>query len=250
MEDHQTIQFRLALAGLLLDVDCCHESTRRLCADYLTEESHDPDLRVTVTPEDLQWERQRLLRRNDPWAKASPQAIESLSLSRKIAEFLPSRDRLLFHGSCLAYEGQGILFTAKSGTGKSTHTRLWRQCFPDRVVMVNDDKPFLHITEGQVTVWGNPWQGKHHLGANMTVPLKAICILTRGTENRIRRISAREALPMLLQQTYRPRGSQMLGKTLTLLDTLSERVALYHLSCNMDPEAAQTALAGLDAVEK
>lgn len=243
-------RFRMRLAGLLFDVQCCYETTRNLCRDYLTEENGEADYAISVTEVDIEWERRHLLKKDDPMADTKPEALDSLSLNRKLAEFLPSRDRILFHGSCLAFNGQGVLFTAKSGTGKSTHTRLWRENFGDRVVMVNDDKPFLHITENGVSVCGTPWRGKHRLGGNMTVPLKAICIVTRSPENRIERITPREALTTLLQQTYRPGDQEMLGQTLTLLDQLSRQVGLYRLYCNMDSEAARTALAGLDALEK
>ena len=77
-------------------------------------------------------------------------------------------------------DGQAVLFTAKSGTGKSTHTKLWRDLFGERAVMVNDDKPLLRILKDGVLVCGTPWDGKHRLSTNCALPLKAICILERG----------------------------------------------------------------------
>jgi serine kinase of HPr protein (carbohydrate metabolism regulator) len=100
---------------------------------------------------------------------------------------------LRIHASAVEVDGKAYLFSANSGTGKSTHTRLWREVFGDRAVMVNDDKPFLRMTEGAVMVYGSPWNGKHGLGCNLSVPLKAVCILERGEENRIEKISAKQA---------------------------------------------------------
>ena len=231
------------LAGLGFSVECLFPQTRDLCAGFLS--NGQADLALTVTAEDLEWERRRLRKQNDPSAGGSDAAMESLSLSRKIAERLPGFDRVLFHGSCLAFDGQAVLFTAKSGTGKSTHTRLWREVFGDRVAMVNDDKPFLHIREDGVTAWGTPWRGKHRLGGTGSAPLKAICIVTRGAENRIWRVTPSEALGLLYQQTYRPLDREALAQTLTLLDRLCAHVELYCLSCNMDPQAAQTAMEGI-----
>lgn len=111
--------------------------------------------------------------------------LETLAVYRKFAENLLAYDTVLFHGSVVAVDGIGYLFTAKSGTGKSTHTRLWREYFGERAVMVNDDKPLLQVTENGVIVYGTPWDGKHHLSNNISVPLKAICILTRAEENHI-----------------------------------------------------------------
>jgi hypothetical protein len=108
--------------------------------------------------------------------------------------------------------------------------------------MVNDDKPFLQITPEGVTAWGSPWMGKHGLGANIQVPLKAICILDRGEDNRIRPISSQEALPMLFQQSQRPADRENLLKYMDLIDQLADRCAFYRMACNMDPQAAATIL--------
>ena len=152
-------------------------------------------------------------------------------------------DTVLFHGSVIAVDGVGYLFTAKSGTGKSTHTRLWREYFGERAVMVNDDKPLLHIAD-TVTAYGTPYNGKHRLGTNTSVPLKAICILTRAENNHIEPIT-REQYTMLLQQVYRPADMLKMVKTLELVDRLADGVKLYRLGCNMDISAAKVAYEGM-----
>ena len=143
-------------------------------------------------------------------------------------------------------DGQAYLFTAKSGTGKTTHTRLWLKQFGARAVMVNGDKPLIHITRECATVYGTPWDGKEHLSRNMSCPLKAVCILTRSKTNHIERISPKEALMMLCQQSYRPAQPAALRKTLALVDLLSSSVPLYRLGCNMEPEAALVAYHGMN----
>ena len=102
--------------------------------------------------------------------------------------------------------------------------------------MVNDDKPLIRVTEDEAIVYGTPWDGKHRLSSNIAVPLKAICILERAEENHIVPITKSEALPMLIQQAYRPADPVALAKTLTLIDRLN--VSFYRLSCNMDISAA------------
>lgn len=171
--------------------------------------------------------------------------LERLALYRKIAENLLACDVLLFHGSAIAVDGVGYLFTASSGTGKSTHTRLWRQAFGPRAVMINDDKPLLRITGSGVTVYGTPWDGKHHLSKNIGVPLKAVCILERSVGNHIEKIDQKAAWPMLMQQSYRPAGAANLRRTIALIDRLASGVELYRLGCNMEPEAAAVAYEGM-----
>ena len=147
----------------------------------------------------------------------------------------------MFHGSVVAVDGQGYLFTAKSGTGKSTHTRFWRQVFGDRAVMVNDDKPFLRFTDHGVLVCGAPWSGKHGLDTNITVPLKAVCILERGSENHIQSIEAKDALSMLMHQSSRPLDGELMPKYLELVDRLAAGTRFWRMACSLDPDAARVA---------
>ena len=194
---------------------------------------------------DIEYERERNIRAAELEGRhpydATDSYLEELAVYRKISERMIDYDTFLFHGSCVAVDGHGYLFTAKSGTGKSTHTRLWREYLGDRAVMVNDDKPLIRADGKSITVFGTPYNGKHNLGANISVPLKAVCILERSTENHIEPVTPGQAYAMLLQQTYRPADPLLMKKTLTLIDRLAGGVELYRLSCNMDIEAARVA---------
>jgi hypothetical protein len=96
----------------------------------------------------------------------------------------------------------------------------------------------LYVGEDAVKIYGNPWMGKHGLGCNMSAPLEAICFVCRGEENRVERVSSRELLPVLLQQTYSPEDPGAMVQTLALVERLSRNTRLYKLYCNMDPQAA------------
>ena len=111
--------------------------------------------------------------------------------------------------------------------------------------MVNDDKPLLRCTDGGVIVYGTPWDGKHHRSTNTSVPLKAVCVLERGEENRITPLDRHEAFPLLLQQSYRPSDPALLQSTLSLISRLSAGVKLYRLQCNMELSAAKLAYDGM-----
>lgn len=240
----EKVHFCLKIAEILFKVHCSFDSTKEFCGDYLTDEIGDYHT-IGITLEDIERERPKLGGKNGDAECLSHAFLEPLVLCRKIACILPQFDRVLFHGSSLAIDGNGVLFTAKSGTGKSTHTRFWRETFGDRVVMVNDDKPFLHIAGDHVSVYGTPWRGKHRLGENICAPVKAICFVCRGEENRIEPVSSRELFPLLLQQTFSPEDPTAMVKTLALVDRLSRQVPLYRLYCNLDPEAARTAYDGI-----
>ena len=152
---------------------------------------------------------------------------------------MPQYDTFLFHGSAISVDGQCYLFTAKSGTGKSTHTRLWRQLLGERAVMVNDDKPLIRVHNNNITVFGTPYNGKHRLGNNISVPLRAVCILKRSENNCIRKISKADAYPTIIQQCYRPADKNSLAKTLFLVDQMIDHIDLWELGCNMDISAAE-----------
>ena len=159
---------------------------------------------------------------------------------RKIASCLSGQGVILFHGSAICVDGRTYIFTAPSGTGKSTHSRLWRELLIDHdVVMVNDDKPFLKVEEGIVTAYGSPWRGKEGLGCNMSAPVEAICSISQGTENVIREASPEEMFPVFFEQSLRPFDKEGTENYLHTLDVLTRSVRLYKLECDISLEAAR-----------
>ena len=224
------------IADKTIRITSIHNRVQELCRDYSVPDTGEYDIDVVISEEDIQYERTRS---TDPGSFDDPY-MEELAVYRKIAVRMTDYDTFLMHGSVIAVDGYGYMFTAASGTGKSTHARLWREYLGDRAVMVNDDKPLIKVTDDQVTAYGTPYNGKHRQGNNISVPLKAICVLTRGEENSIREASSREVYHILLQQTFRPAGREELAKTLKLIDKLTNRVKFYILKCNMDISAAKT----------
>lgn len=236
------------LADVPIRMVTVYDEVHQMCEGYRT--SLDPVLTVTTTLEEIAQERTASIRQRQQENLAPydfPDAyLETLAVYRKIAVSLLPKGILLMHGSVIAVDGQGYMFTALSGTGKSTHVRLWRQHFGNRAVMVNDDKPLVKISSGEVKVFGTPWDGKHHLSTNTSVPLKALVVLCRGSQNEIHPISAQEAFPTLLQQSFRTEDSLVTIQAMQLLSLLSRQVGLYCLHCNMDPEAAVVAYQGMN----
>ena len=231
------------MADKVIEVRSLYEDVHDYCKGY--ETSGEADFSVEITQSDINFEKmksdQEYAYEGLPLPHFSQGVLEITAVYRKIAEQMVQYGSIVFHGSVIAVDGQGYLFTAKSGTGKSTHTRLWRELLGDKAVMVNDDKPLLKITDGGIIAYGTPYNGKHRLGNDISVPLKAICILKRAEENHIELISKAEAYAMLLQQVYRPQDSDAMRKTLLLIDKMADRVKLYRLGCNMDSSAAETA---------
>lgn len=234
---------KIKLAGHTIRVQSLFPETGDFLKEYHTEA--EPEFDVVTEKEDIEYERRKSEAEDKkvgiPIRYFTDEYLETLAVYRKIAEQMLSYDTILFHGSVIAVDGIGYLFTAKSGTGKSTHTRLWRELFGERAVMINDDKPLIKVSENGIIVYGTPWDGKHRLSTNTSVPLKAVCVLERSEENRIEKVKADSVYNMLVQQVYRPQNPQKLLKTLQLIDVLSENAEMYRLGCNMDISAAETA---------
>lgn len=195
------------------------------------------ELRLGITVEDLTPQERLMLEGRN----------ESSQIYTKIFHDIWSEDAIQFHCSALCMGGKAYLFTAPSGTGKSTHTRLWRERFGAQVQMLDDDKPCLRRQpEGQWVAYGMPYGGKEHISANISAPVGAIVEVHRAEQNSIRRITAYEAYPYLLNQTYRYWGvKQALAATMDLVYDLAAKVPVYELHCNMTSEAAELACEAL-----
>jgi hypothetical protein len=231
----------MKIAGHTACVNALFESTPLYFGAYLTEET--PEFSVTVTREDIAFEQQDLLEEAlregfKPRTFTDP-FLERAAIGRRFAEFLLAHRTLWLHGSAVALDGCGYLFTARSGTGKSTHTRLWREVFGSRAVMINDDKPFVTLNEQGVTIFGSPWSGKHGLDSNIAVPLAGICLLERGAENRIHSVPPEELEALLVKQSHCQPGQE--SWQAELVRQLVSSVPLWKMECTKDISAAQTA---------
>lgn len=240
------------LADVAVQITSLYDEVQTMCDSYRTTE--EPQLFISTTEADILAEGQKsdAERKQEglPEYHFPAPYLETLAVYRQLATQLLSHNILLIHGSVIAVDGEAYLFTALSGTGKSTHVRLWRKLFGERAVMVNDDKPLIRVNSlflpfPSSLVYGTPWDGKHHLSTNISVPLKAIIHLQRGAENHIEQITPAEMLPTLLQQTFRPTSTVGSMQVLSLLNALSQQVKFYSLHCNMEPEAAQVAYEGM-----
>ena len=237
-------RLQIELAEKTIEIYTDSAYLRKMCNAYITDREY-PDFVIVTDEADIQYEKEKHLERNQTVnTKGREGVFESLAVYRKIADRMIACDTMLFHGSAVAVDGECYLFCADSGTGKSTHTRLWREYFKERAVMINDDKPLIQIRD-DIRVFGTPWSGKHHLDTNTSAPLKAVCFLSRGKENAIRRIRKDEALPLLMQYAYRSENPDRLKRSVGLLLSMLDKIPMYALECNMEPEAAIVSYKGM-----
>ncbi len=234
--------FTIKIAGVPVELETQILPQENLFSRYLCEE--EPAFRIVSSPEEI-----RRMKRAMGYVPQSDAAYEYITLLMLLAKELLSRDILLIHGSAVAVDGEAYIFSALGGTGKSTHVSLWRKVLPElghEVKMINDDKPLLRFEGDTVYACGSPWSGKHFLDSNIEVPLRGLCFLERGKENRIEHLPPLDVMPRLLLHAYRPlKEPDLIRKAIYLYDRLANRVPAYVLKCNMEPEAAVIAFEGM-----
>lgn len=229
-------KYNVEMAKLVVEVNCRYDFTERYCRDYLTDKP--ADFSVSVSEEEIEQEIAV-----SPYTP-QPAYAESICVYRAIANRLPLYHRAVFHGAVISYGSDGYLFTAPSGTGKTTHIRLWQR-YLDGVDIVNGDKPILFSENGRVEAFATPYAGKERYQNHGSILLKGICLLHRGKQNRIRRVTTGEVLSEIVKQLYLPKEQEALVKTLELLNELMVSLPVYLLECDISEEAVKTSFEAL-----
>ncbi len=235
--------FSFQIAGLVFCAKPMFLSTKEYFRPYLVEEQ--AAFYMEVTERDLQYEQHMLeieaVEEGIRIRKFTGPFLERAAIQRKVAQALLLQDTILFHGSTVGVDGHAYLFTAPCGTGKSTHTRFWREVFGPRAVMVNDDKAFLKITPDGVLAYGSPWSGKHGLHTNICLPLKGLCFLRRGADNRIQEAKCDDWMGELRHQCFVPEDPSAKDRAFSLIDALAQIVPLWEMDCTKDSAAVLVA---------
>lgn len=194
-------------ADIEFDMDAFQESYRYLCEKYNGTNYTYNDIEYMVT---------------------------GLHFYRKLLSF----DGFMMHSSAVVVDNQAYLFSANSGTGKSTHTELWLKLFSDRAYILNDDKPAVRMVDGVWYAYGTPWSGKHDISVNARVPIAGVAFLERAEKNSITRMDPGDAAMALIMQINRSRFPEAMEKLFDLYEKFVQQVPVWNLKCNMDPEAA------------
>jgi hypothetical protein len=226
------------IAGLKVEMDSFGRTVSQ-GENYRCEAFEQPDIVITSNWKAVQ-ERAPHLSDSD---------CEYLATGGNFYRQLLNFGGMLLHSSAVMVDGKAYLFSAPCGTGKSTHTRLWLQVFGERAKILNDDKPALRLENGTWYAYGTPWSGKYDYSVNTKVPLAGICILSRGTENKIRPHRGAKAVHDILEQTARSADPGFMIKLLELLDKLVTQVPVWFLECNMDPQAAMVSYEAMSGKE-
>ena len=174
------------------------------------------------------------------WNYPSDHEVESGILIFKTGDELLKHGRCLFHGAVLSWKGTAILFTAKSGTGKTTQMLNWKDIYGHEIEVLNGDKPALSIEDGNIMVYPTPWRGKEKYGKDdFIIPLGAVIVLEQGKENSIRRLTEKESVISLYVRFFAsfPNEETIINAG-TFLEQMIRSVPVYKLINKGDYESS------------
>ncbi len=225
--------FRMKIGEIVAEVASNHSYLSRICEPYFTDER--ANCQITIDQQSIDNERMMAAASKNPGdiipEDTEDWFLEVYVLLHKLLPHLPEHNMLFLHGSAILYNDKAYIFVAPSGTGKSTHTRLWKECFGEAVTVINDDKPFLAFRDDKAYLCGTPWRGKHNIGQNLAAELGGICILSQAPTDEIREVAPFDAVSDIIQQCNLQRYLHNVPLALDLIDKLLNTVSVYRLSC-------------------
>lgn len=214
------------IAGLIVEMNA-ENRTAAQAEPYRFNGEAEPDITMVGVHENFA--------KNRPYL--TYEDAEYINTCREFYYKLLDFNGMMIHSSCVVVDGRAYLFSAASGTGKSTHTELWLKKFGDRAYILNDDKPAVRLIDGVWCACGTPWSGKYDISKPACVPLAGIAFLNRDTTNHIERYTGPMVAFEMLNQTLR--HDKKIEKAMDVISQLVTAIPIWKLFCNMDPEAAE-----------
>lgn len=224
------------------------EKTHRLDAkmQWSQTENRGDDISIYINEEDKKRAEYRL-QANGSWNHAS---IEYGKEQDVISPFLGSLGEILFrncllfhqgiviHAAAIDWKGRGIIFSAPSGTGKTTQANLWRKHKGAKIL--NADRPAIRVHEHQAYVYGTLWNGSSQKCCNEGIPLSAIILLEQAKDNEIRKLEHGEATSRLIPRCFLPYYQEdIMNIALDNIERLIAKTPVYILRCTPDKAAVE-----------
>ena len=228
-------ELKYKIADIIVEYTAKYDELRQLSEPFVYDGDRPADIKLSVSDEYLN----SLLSKSVEGTTIG--AIEDFAVSGKFNRAAIKFGTMLVHSSALIYDGGAYLFSADSGVGKSTHTKLWLKAFGDKVHIMNDDKPVVKLYDDRAVAFGTPFDGGSGIALNEAYPLRAIIFVERGEQNSVRIPDSREIIQKLYFQTARMVDRETAEKMLVNMEKLISLTRFYVLTCNMDISAAYTA---------
>ena len=223
---------RYLFADFVVEIQNRFPRLETQCQFFRYEGDRKTDFVVRVTDEEIE---------KEATVSQFPESkgyLESVCAYRQLCMQLPPHNAILLHSAVIEAKGRGIAFFARSGVGKTTHTRHWIKTYFPEVDIVNGDKPIVRFIDGIPYAYGTPWAGKEGIYRLTRAELKDLCLIERAPVNEVTPLGKEEALQLLMMQIFLPPDPQATIATLDLIEKLLEHCNLWRIRCTPEKEAA------------
>jgi serine kinase of HPr protein (carbohydrate metabolism regulator) len=224
------------LADFIVEFKNPSSEAEKYMDGYLCNAS--PEVSFTISEEDIQAITDML---NGQSTHTNSELSAMLS---KFCMWTLERNAFFLHSALFDIDGVGVAFAAPSGTGKTTHMRLWQQLLGNKMTVVNGDKPIVRFFDDTKypVGYGTPWCGKERYGINGKTEIKHFCFIERSETNSCEKVESSQVLDLFFKQVILPRNKpDSISKTLKLADMFLKNVTVWKIKCNMDISAAKVA---------
>ena len=220
------------IAGIIVEMNFLYERTKQQSIPYLINTDLDAQIKLELTQDFIN-------KKTLEYPHLTKDEIEYIFLGQMFYRKILRFGGILLHSSAVVKDGVAYLFSAPSGTGKSTHTSLWLKKFDDAYIL-NDDKPAILFIDNKLYASGTPFSGKCDLSKNEIVPLQGICFIERSENNWIKPLDTKQAIFEILNQTERIPYQEDTLLILDLIDKVVSNAKIYKMGCNISSEAVDT----------
>lgn len=225
--------FKCVLDGIPVYLSFRHELTSSYFKDWVSVCEGRNHMEYTVPQSDIDISHAR-------WNTPDNAYTEYSLAVYRVCDFLLSYERCIFHGAAFLWKGKAYLFTAPSGTGKSTQLNNWLDLYENEIEVINGDKPVLSYKHNQIILSSSPWKGKEGMGNDsLSAVLGGIIILEQGKENRIERLDKHRTVPQLLQRIlFTVETEELVLLASKMLENIVNTVPVWKLINTGDSESA------------
>lgn len=218
------------IADLKVALDCQSRTMTRAARYLMTDFLGVPDITIHTTAEEIA-------------AIDRPQYAEEIKAyifeGKQFYSALTDHfNGMMIHSSAVVVDDRAYLFSACSGTGKSTHTGLWLKKFGDTAYILNDDKPAVRVLQDGVYAYGTPWSGKEDISVNKKVKVQAICFIERDLKNWIRPMVEKDKVINMYHASIRKVNKTLAIKLLDIIGQIIKQVPIYQMGCLPNMAAA------------
>lgn len=222
------------IAGLCVSMNAGGRTLRQAEKYLSNDQNKTPDIEINVN-------KQRIENAKKDHPELDENDWEYLLTGSDFYTYLLDFDGMLLHSSCVVVDGFAYLFSADSGTGKSTHTNLWLEKFKDKAYILNDDKPAIRKIDGKIYACGTPWSGKYDISQPKIVPIAAIALLERSETNYIKPAETKKGVFTIFSQTVRRLNKEHINKLFDNVEMLFQNIPIYEFGCNISQDAVDVA---------